>query len=106
VVPVLLLALAFESRALDRIKNRSRQDEEQIKLFKSWVVRVLGIVMCLAAAWAEVVALLVLNDTIGTGIAVEVSVLAGTFVLLAIVLGRVLIDVVEATSAKRFTSDA
>ena len=101
VVPVLLLALAFESRALERIRQRTRTEEQETRFWKSWRVRTLGIFMCLAAAVAEVLALLVLNDTVEDSGWVQVAVIGATLALLAILLGRIIIDVVAATPSDR-----
>jgi hypothetical protein len=100
-VPILLLGLAFESKSLERIKLRTRKTEERVKIFKSSVVMLIVITMCVAGAVAETLSLLVLNNSIRDSGSIQATVLSCTFALLAILLGRILIDGRGATRLDR-----
>jgi hypothetical protein len=94
VIPVLLLALIWESGYLDRLK---KQDRSKYKIWKKPRVRVWGIFLAVSALGAETAMMLVLADVVDKGTIPRWIGLVGLGVLIGSLVVRLITDVLEAT---------
>jgi hypothetical protein len=94
VIPVLLLALIWESGYLDRLK---KQDRSNYKFWKKSRVRKWGIFMAVSALSAEAAMMLVLADVIDEGTIPRWIGLVGLGVLIGSLVVRLITDVLDAT---------
>ena len=94
VIPVLLLALIWESGYLERLK---KQDRSKYRFWRKPRVRVWGIFMALAALGAEAVMMLVLADVVERGTIPRWIGLVGLGVLIGSLVVRLITDVLDAT---------
>jgi hypothetical protein len=94
VIPVLLLALTWESGYLERLRKEDRSD---YPVFKKPVVRWWGLLAIVAALVGESVMVLVLADVVGDGDVAKAFGLAGVAGLLGSMAVRLTSDIWTAT---------
>lgn len=95
VIPVLLLALVWESGYLDRLKT---EDRSNYPVFKKPVVRWWGLFMIAAALVGEATMVLVLAGVFGGGDVAKAFGIAGVAALIGSMAVRLCVDVWKATS--------
>jgi hypothetical protein len=96
VIPVLLLALVWESGYLERLK---KEDRTNGYFWTKPRVRAWGLIMSGAALVGETAMLLVLADAVGDGILAKGLGLAGVAALLGSLGVRLIVDIVAGTSS-------
>src|SRR5262245_8539683 len=104
VLPVLLLALVFESRHLERIRNERRQlrHEDPANGVRFWTknrVRVYTLSVAVIVLGDMGLCILMLAGGVPDSVPLRVVVVAGVILALATLLFRISVDVLEATRA-------
>lgn len=98
IVPIMLLALVFDSHILERVKRRQPSD---VRFWTKPRVRVLGMFVLVDSFVVEVVALLVLSShAIRRTPTIDYLVLAGTLALFGVLLSRIYWDIMDATDTR------
>jgi hypothetical protein len=95
VIPVLLLALMFDSKYLERVHKRERPGE--IKFWQESRVRAWGLFMVSAALVGESVVVLVLVDWFPEGLVAKVLGVLGLAALIGSMFVRLFTVIIDAT---------
>ncbi len=93
VLPFLILAICWDSKYLDRLRNQDRKDH----LWTKSRVRIFGIVVCGTTVGEIAVVFLVLAGVLADGTLLRVLLLLGLALLLGTLLTRLCVDIVDAT---------
>lgn len=98
VIPVLLLALVFESGYFNRIKDEDRSNNA---VFTKPVVRWWSLFMIAAALAGEAAMMLVLADIVDGGVVPKAFALTGVTALLGSMAVRLTVDIWDATKVPK-----
>jgi hypothetical protein len=110
VLPVLLLALMFDSGYLERLRKQSRparrHDPSGVLFWTKPRVRAYVLVVVVVAVGSTAIALLVLAGMLPDSLALRFVLVAGSVLVLGTLLTRVGIDVIQATAPDQSGRDS
>lgn len=104
VLPVLLLALIWDSAYLDRLRGQRRvsrrHDQDGVRFWTKPRVRAHILTVAVVVMVSIAITIMVLADLIPDSTALRVFLCCGVFFVLATLLTRIFYDVIDATSTK------